>query len=99
VKVSVVCPGVVRTNIFENVVVVNMPRDHAFRPPTRMIEAAQAARAILDGVARNQAMIVFPASIRWLRHAYRLLPGIVDRYYFLPRLRDVRRYRTAASGR
>jgi NAD(P)-dependent dehydrogenase (short-subunit alcohol dehydrogenase family) len=94
VKVSVVCPGVVRTNIFENVVAVNVPPDHAVRPPARMIEAAQAARAILDGVARNQAVIVFPASIRWLRYAYRLLPGIVDRYYFLPRLRDLRKYRT-----
>jgi NAD(P)-dependent dehydrogenase (short-subunit alcohol dehydrogenase family) len=94
VKVSVVCPGVVRTNIFENVVVVNMPADHAVRPPAKMIEAAHAARAILDGVARNQAVIVFPASIRWLRHAYRLLPGIVDHYYFLPRLRDLRKHRT-----
>jgi len=99
VKVSVVCPGVVRTNIFQNVAVINVPRDHAVRPPTRMIEPAQAARAILDGVARNQAMIVFPASIRWLRHAYLLFPGIVNRYYFLPRLREVREYRTAPSGR
>jgi AcrR family transcriptional regulator len=53
----------------------------------------------LAGVARNQAMIVFPASIRWVQRAYRLFPGVIDRYYFLPRLRDLRRYRTAASGR
>jgi hypothetical protein len=64
-----------------------------------MIEPSQAAQAILAGVARNQAMIVFPASIRWVRRAYRLFPGVIDRYYFLPRLRDMRRYRTAASGR
>jgi NAD(P)-dependent dehydrogenase (short-subunit alcohol dehydrogenase family) len=98
VKVSVVCPGVVRTSIFENVVVVNVPREHAVRVPAKMIESAQAAHAILDGVARNQAMIVFPASARWVRRVYRLFPGVIDRYYFLPLVRDLRRHRTAASG-
>lgn len=99
VNVSVVCPGVVRTSIFDNVVVVNVPRDQAVRPPARMIEAPQAAQAILAGVARNKAVIVFPASARWVRRAYQLLPGVVDRYYFLPHIRDLRRYRAAASGR
>jgi hypothetical protein len=49
---------------------------------------------ILDGVARNQAMIVFPASIRWARRADRLLPGLSDRIV-LRRWRALRRYRTA----
>ena len=33
----------------------------------------------LDGVARNQALIVFPASIRWLRRASQLFPALIER--------------------
>jgi hypothetical protein len=43
-------------------------------------------------------MIVFPASTRRIRRAYRLFPGIFDRYYFLPRVRDLRRNRIALGG-
>ena len=77
VKVSVVCPGWVRTPIFENSVVVNMPQELLDRPPGRIkwIEAAQAARVILDGVARNQAVIAFPGYIRLAWRVYRLFPA------------------------
>ena len=80
VKVSVVCPGWVRTPIFENSVAVNMPQELLDRPPGRIkwIEAAQAARVILDGVARNQAVIAFPGSIRLALRAYRLFPRLVE---------------------
>jgi NAD(P)-dependent dehydrogenase (short-subunit alcohol dehydrogenase family) len=98
VKISVVCPGVVRTNIFDNMVVINAPKDQVLRPPAKMIEASQAAQAILAGVARNQATIVFPASVRWVL-PYRLLPCVVERYYYLPRIRDLRKHRTAATAR
>jgi hypothetical protein len=30
-------------------------------------------------VARNHALIVFPASIRWARRAYHLFPRLIDR--------------------
>jgi NAD(P)-dependent dehydrogenase (short-subunit alcohol dehydrogenase family) len=99
VKVSAVCPGYVRTKIFENSVVVNMPQELAGRTPGRvkMIEAAQAAQVILDGVARNQAVIAFPGYIRWAWRAYRLFPRLVERG--IPRqVREARSYRTAASG-
>jgi NAD(P)-dependent dehydrogenase (short-subunit alcohol dehydrogenase family) len=98
VKVSAVCPGYVRTPIFENAVVVNLPQELT-APPKRvkMIEAAQAAQAILDGVARNQAVIAFPGYIRWAWRAYRFFPGLVERG--IPRqVREALGHRTAVSG-
>jgi len=98
VKVSVVCPGYVRTKIFDTTVVVGMPRELAERPPGRikMMEAAQAARVIMDGVARNRAVIAFPGYIRWAWRISSLFPSIVDRA--APRqIRDIRSYRTVPN--
>jgi short-subunit dehydrogenase len=88
VKVSVVCPGFVRSNVYDNAVVVDMPdiaalhgrlREEVAGAPARMMSADRAARVILDGVARNQAMIVFPAQVRWARRLYAVLPGLLER--------------------
>jgi NAD(P)-dependent dehydrogenase (short-subunit alcohol dehydrogenase family) len=100
VKVSAVCPGYVRTPIFDTAVTVNLPRELAGRPPGRIkwMEAAQAARVILDGVARNQAVIAFPGYIRWARRATCLFPRALDRA--APRqIREMRSYRTVAGPR
>ena len=100
VKVSCVCPGFVRTNIYQNADVINMnlppgvPREQLAGAPAKMMEPSQAAQVILDGVARNQAVIAFPASIRWARRAYRLFPHLIERE-LLRQLRELRRYRTA----
>jgi NAD(P)-dependent dehydrogenase (short-subunit alcohol dehydrogenase family) len=100
VKVSCVCPGFVRTNVYRNAegagltVPADVPREQLTGAPAKMMDPARAARVILDGVARNQAMIVFPASIRWARRADRLLPGLSNRIV-LRRWRALRRYRTA----
>lgn len=99
VKVSVVCPGYVRTKIFETTIMVNLSQELAGRTPGRikMIEAPQAARVILDGVARNQAVIAFPSYTRWAWRTYRLFPRLVERG--IPRqVREARGYRTAVSG-
>ena len=98
VKVSVVCPGYVRTPIFDSAVVVNMPQDLAGRPPGRvkMIEPAEAARVILDGVARNRGVIAFPRYIRWAWRAACLFPRVLDRAA-PQQLRELREYRGAAS--
>lgn len=98
VKVSAVCPGWVRTPIFDSPVMVNLPRELA-APPKRvkMIEASHAAQVILDGVARNQALIAFPGYVRSAWRAYRLFPRLVERG--IPRqVREARGYRTPASG-
>jgi NAD(P)-dependent dehydrogenase (short-subunit alcohol dehydrogenase family) len=97
VKVSVVCPGYVRTAIYQHTVLVNMPREQAARDPIKMIGAPQAAQSILKGVARNQAVIVFPAVIRWGWRLYRLVPSAADRI-MLPRVRELRRYRTETGA-
>jgi NAD(P)-dependent dehydrogenase (short-subunit alcohol dehydrogenase family) len=102
VKVSCVCPGFVRTNVYQNAKVVGMvlpadvPREQLAGAPAKMMEPARAARLILSGVARNKAMIVFPASIRWARRADRLLPSLSNRI-LLRQMRASRDYRTAAD--
>jgi NAD(P)-dependent dehydrogenase (short-subunit alcohol dehydrogenase family) len=100
VKVSCICPGFVRTNVYRNAEVVGMtlpagvPREQVAGAPAKMMEPQRAAQVILDGVARNKALIVFPASIRWGRRLDRLLPGLSDRI-LLRQMRESRRYRTA----
>jgi len=100
VKVSCVCPGFVRTNVYQNAEAVNMSlpagltREQVAGAPAKMMEPARAARVILDGVARNRALIVFPASIRWARRASFLLPRLGDEI-LLRQMRKSRMYRTA----
>jgi short-subunit dehydrogenase len=72
VKVSVICPGFVRTSIYQTAVTVNIPQDKARSRLPAMMEPPQAAQVILDGLEKNQAVIVFPASIRWVWRAYRI---------------------------
>ena len=85
VKVSCVCPGYVRTNVYRNAEVANVTvpagvdMEKLAGAPARMMEPSRAAQVILDGVARNRALIVFPASIRWLRRASQLFPGLIER--------------------
>jgi hypothetical protein len=47
-------------------------------------------------VARNKAMIVFPASIRWARRAVFFFPGLSDRV-LLRLMRQSRQYRTTEA--
>ncbi|MBI3414575.1 MAG: SDR family oxidoreductase [Verrucomicrobia bacterium] len=74
VKVSVACPGLVRTDMGEHNVYWNVRKeDHLAQLPwCWMIGPDQAARAILHGVLRNQEIIVFPFSVRvgwWIHRA------------------------------
>jgi short-subunit dehydrogenase len=79
VKVTVVCPGPVRTPIFAHAEAVKIKRDFFFRMPSFMlVEPAKAARLILDGVARNRLLIIFPFHVRLLWWLNRLHPGILD---------------------
>ena len=78
VKVSVACPGLVRTDMGEHNVYWNVRKeDHLAQLPWRwMLGPDQAAKAILRGVARNQEFIVFPFSVRVGWWMYRLCPWI-----------------------
>jgi NAD(P)-dependent dehydrogenase (short-subunit alcohol dehydrogenase family) len=101
VKVSVVCPGFVESNVYDNAGVVNLPavealhgraRQRALSAPDRMMPADQAARVIIDGVARNTAVIVFPANMRWARRLYLVWPRLVEQS-LVRKWRGVRAYR------
>ncbi len=93
VKVSVVCPGPIQTNLYQVMPAVNLPREQIIAQyPFKIMDASQAAHKILGGVSRNKAVIVFPASIRLLWHLYRLSPRLVDRV-LLSQMRTLRKYR------
>ncbi len=85
VKVSAACPGDMKTKIYDNMVVVNMPpeqvatlsrRTHYLMP---QMSAEAAARAILRGVDRNRPLIVFPLVVQVIWHLYRRCPGLFYR--------------------
>lgn len=85
VRVSVVCPGVVQTGIFDAITLLGVWREDGparmnamlTRTPFKLMSATRAARAILRGVARNQAIIIFPFHARLLWWLYRLHPALL----------------------
>lgn len=81
VKVSVVCPGYIKTAIFESSKMIKVDREKMMEQlgETRGITPEACARVILRGVERNKATIVVTpwARIMWLLH--RLSPSLVLR--------------------
>ena len=78
VRVSVVCPGFVDSNIYNASDAVNVPRAKLLANiPFAKVPAEVAAENILAGIARNQAVIVFPAYARLLWWGYRLVPALL----------------------
>lgn len=93
VRVSAVCPGFIESNIFRDTPFVNVRREPILDAlPFRPLDTDLAARRILDGVARNRAIISFPFYARLLWRLYRLWPGLLTP---LSRrmVRDLRRVR------
>ena len=82
VRVSVVCPGFIDTAIFDHAIGVKIDKDEFLaRLPVRVISAAQAARAILSGVERNESIVVFPFYARLLWWLMRLNPSALDGFH------------------
>jgi NAD(P)-dependent dehydrogenase (short-subunit alcohol dehydrogenase family) len=85
VKVSAACPGDMKTEIYDNMVVVNMPREQVATLSRRthylmpQMSAEAAACAILRGVGRNRPLIVFPTAVQVIWHLYRRFPGLFYR--------------------
>ncbi len=82
VKVSAVCPGFIKTNIFEAAVMANASRDGLVSAAEEAgMEVDKAALKILRGVERNQRIINFPGQARlfWLLH--RLHPDALGFIY------------------
>lgn len=91
VKVSVVCPGLVRTPIMHTSKMVKMDREKALDaiPMYLSISPEECAMRILRGVERNKALIVITAWAKVMWWLYRISPGLFMRLAIL----DVRRAR------
>lgn len=99
VKVTCVCPGDMKTDIYKNLTVVNLDKSTIERDSRRthfllpQWTAEHAARVILAGVERNRSMIVFPwiAHVIWFLH--KALPELIywisiRRFRIFRRMRD-----------
>ena len=98
VKVSCVCPGDMKTDIYKNLMVVNLDRTtieedsrktHFFLPQWT---AERAAREILRGASLNRAMIVFPWIGRLAWRLHRFVPPLIY-WVTLQRMRMFRKLR------
>ena len=78
VKVCVVCPGPVVSNIVEDATMVGEYQKNfmADAPQFMLMDTSKAARVILRDVARNRAIIVFPFLARYLWWLHRISPTI-----------------------
>lgn len=77
IKVSVVCPGYIQTNIWETSTILKANREDVLAQiPFKMMDAEKAARSILRGIVRNRAIIIFPFHARFLWWLNRLHPAI-----------------------
>ena len=75
VRVSVVCPGFIESNIYTASEAVNVPQEKLLdQIPFKKVPTDTAATKILEGVARNKAIIVFPGYARLIWWLYRLSP-------------------------
>ncbi|MGR8947008.1 MAG: SDR family NAD(P)-dependent oxidoreductase [Gammaproteobacteria bacterium] len=93
VKVSVVCPGFIRSNIFEASEMVNVPRDEIVSNIAfKLVEADVAADKILNGVRKNKAVIIFPTYAKIFWWMYRLSPVMI-KPLALRLIRDLRKVR------
>ncbi len=95
VKVNLVCPGIMRTAIHQTVSYVNVDQQKLVRPPTKhFVSPEKAARIILDRVAKNQAIIIFPFYAHLVWWLYRFNPAIFN-LLFRKILKDFRKIRLA----
>jgi NAD(P)-dependent dehydrogenase (short-subunit alcohol dehydrogenase family) len=79
VKVSVVCPGYIKTPIFQNCKVINIDRDKMLKSlPDRLgITPEACAQIILRGVQRNKAIIMVTGFAKVLWALQRISPAVI----------------------
>ncbi len=79
VKMTLVCPGIVRTTFYDSIEVVGACREaYNSHLPKRAIDAERAAALILRGVAKNRKMIIFPFHARAFWWVQKLAPWLMD---------------------
>jgi short-subunit dehydrogenase len=95
VKVSVVCPGFIETDIWQAATMMKVDRNDVLAQiPFKMMKSKDAARAILSGVERNKQHIVFPFHARLLWRLNRISPSLMKPVY----AKLMRDFRTIRSG-
>lgn len=93
VKVSCVCPGFIASNIYEATEMVNVPKKAIIEGiPFRIVPTEVAAERILNGVRKNQAIIIFPGYAKIFWGLYRLKQSLLNRFA-LQTIRDLRKLR------
>jgi short-subunit dehydrogenase len=98
VRVSVICPGFVQSQVLSSATMLNLARERMVESiPFKFMDAAAAARRILDGVVANKAVIIFPAYARWFWWLYRLNARLIDPI-LKKMIADLRRLRSAGGG-
>ena len=86
VKVSVVLPGMVKSDMWESAVNVkdyNL-KENMDNTGLKPISAAEAAAAILKGISANQRSIAFPAINRVTLWLYRMMPNLLTPLFIKP---------------
>jgi short-subunit dehydrogenase len=81
IRVSVVIPGIVDTNIFSS---ADNLGNHNYQKeidkvPLKKISPSQAANEILNGVMKNKEFIIFPFYNKCIVILYRLFPGLISK--------------------
>lgn len=96
VKVSVVCPGIVKTDIFNKVAAPNFNREELLRRISKHggLTPEEAAEQILQGVAKNRGIITLTPLVSLMWRTYRLSPALYERL-MIRSARKLYRYRTA----
>lgn len=92
VKTTVVCPGRVKTDIFKSTKYINVSDEYLSEMSSKAMGVSQAVQIILNGVARNKEVIIFPFGMRVVWYLYRLFPWVV-RPILLKGMRKLRKYR------
>jgi len=79
VKVSVVCPGFIRTPIYTSAEYIGLDRDKLLKLFPKGTSPEKTAAVILADVERNRAVIIPPRYMRPLWWMQRLAPGLVSK--------------------
>jgi NAD(P)-dependent dehydrogenase (short-subunit alcohol dehydrogenase family) len=77
VKVSVVCPGFIRTPIYGSIKLLSLDREKVMKGVPKGIGAEECAGIILRGVENNKATIVITALAKSIWAMQRISPGLV----------------------
>lgn len=76
VKVSVVCPGVVKTPLIDTQTYRSLDKEKALASIPMMISPEKCARVVMKGIARNRAIIPVGLDGNLLYYVYRFFPGL-----------------------